>query len=166
MYYGIRKHSYFSAERIKLFLECLAFLRSYDLAPRPPTPLNPLSNKFPLFLSFFLCVAGPAYWKERSRGAGRGTESYDRRKAYSRFNISSSKRQQTVSWELNYLGPKQALFCRKYPRRRLNGDVGIKHLNMSHRVAGLRFPFLIHFLLEKHANPSIRTLYCLLTNLF
>jgi hypothetical protein len=47
-------------ESIERFVEGQAFLRSYELAPRPPPP--PLSS-------------------EEGGGDGRGAESYDRKKA-------------------------------------------------------------------------------------
>jgi hypothetical protein len=55
------------------FIQDQAFLRSYDPATRSPPPPPPVSN---LSLSFlvFLCVASPAYCRERGKGGGGGEE--------------------------------------------------------------------------------------------
>ncbi len=51
---------------IEWFIEVQAILRSYDSAPRPPS-LPPLFCQQSSCFSFsvFLCVAGPANWRER-----------------------------------------------------------------------------------------------------
>ncbi len=54
-------------ESIEWFIEDLAFLRFYDLAPRPPPPT--VSN-LPFLLSLPVCY-GRAYWQEGKWGRGR-----------------------------------------------------------------------------------------------
>ncbi len=48
------------------FIEDQAFSLSYGLAPPQPPP--PIPSASCLSFTFFLCVAGLAYWRERGRG--------------------------------------------------------------------------------------------------
>jgi hypothetical protein len=70
------------AESIEWFKEDQTLSPLYDLAPPPSLPL-PLPSASCLSFSFFLCVAGRAYW----RGGG-GTKSYDSEEAWSSINHS------------------------------------------------------------------------------
>jgi hypothetical protein len=67
------------AESIERFIEGLAFLPSYDLAPPPPPfPVSKLS----LLYSLPVCRPSSLLTKERGRGGG-GAKSYDSEKAWS-----------------------------------------------------------------------------------
>ncbi len=54
-------------ESIEWFIEGQAFLRTYYMAQRPP-PSPPFPSASCLSFSIFLCIAGPAYWRERGSG--------------------------------------------------------------------------------------------------
>jgi hypothetical protein len=60
------------SEIIELFIEDQAFSLSYDLAPLPSASC--------LSFSFFKCVAGRAYWRERGGGGGGGANQTTTRK--------------------------------------------------------------------------------------
>ncbi len=56
-------------QSIEWFIENQAFLRTYDLAPRPPPSPPPPVSKLYICLCLFLCLASRTYWRERGKGA-------------------------------------------------------------------------------------------------
>jgi hypothetical protein len=63
-----------------------SFLAVVWFAPSPP-----LSSANCISFTVSLCVAGPAYWRESEEGGGgRGTESYDRKKAWAWQGLCTS----------------------------------------------------------------------------
>ncbi len=73
MYYVIRKQSYFSAYRIKLFIEGQAFFAVVSFGSRQQDAS--LSLRLPMCRHSSLRTGGGGW-------GGRGAKSYDRRKAY------------------------------------------------------------------------------------
>ncbi len=69
------------------------FLRSYDSAPRP-APSPPLLSASWLSFSFFLCVAGRTYWRER--GGGGGQESLALYKSFTLWCMDTKAMQHSV----------------------------------------------------------------------
>jgi hypothetical protein len=65
-----------------------------------PAPFPLLSASW-LSFSVFLCVAGSAYWRERGELGGRGTESYDRKKAWPSINRSILYELKSLCHEMN-----------------------------------------------------------------
>ncbi len=75
-----------SSESIEWLIECQAFSRSYDLAPRPPPPsLLPISSTATTQEDW---ETDTGCWWERGKEGGRGAESFDRKKAWSFINHS------------------------------------------------------------------------------
>jgi hypothetical protein len=80
-----------------IYIEDQAFLRLYDLAPRPsPSPLSPVS-KLPLFLTLPVCRRSSLLtggWG----GGGCGAESHDCKKTWPSINRSALSGMEYETW--------------------------------------------------------------------